>query len=235
MQAPQHHGSGAALAASARRRRKVFASAADATARLQSKPPFNRFVPAAMDAYVQHDMVQRDGALPAPHSERAVVHVLKILRLSTLCWWRHQAVRRRNVQANLSGQLHLRCSVEEQVFKDVVHLAMDATTNLHQAQCPIVFASGPPMPDAPGFAALLPDAALKLAGRCQDCAHMVMPNGSHFMPFCLPSELAADVCRALCRSGDQELRRHVRWLAVELQSEANGLRSMQTIEARSRL
>jgi hypothetical protein len=45
------------------RRRKTFASADAARARLADKAPFNEFTSGSLDAYIKHDMVQREGAL----------------------------------------------------------------------------------------------------------------------------------------------------------------------------
>ena len=106
---------------------------------------------------------------------------------------------------------------------EVLHPAIDATKKLHYIQCPVVFTSGPIKPDLPGFDGLLPDAAQTLASRLQDAAHMVVSNGTHFMPFTMPEQLAACVFRALLPADGGDLRRHIRWLAVDLDAEQSGL------------
>lgn len=50
------------LAAGARKRRKAFASPEEAHAVLTSKPPFQEFSPATVQAYITHDMITHEGA-----------------------------------------------------------------------------------------------------------------------------------------------------------------------------
>ena len=64
MQAAGVHGQAEFLAATARRRRRAFASKADAAARLRQKPGFDRFTPAAFEGYIDHCLVATGGVLP---------------------------------------------------------------------------------------------------------------------------------------------------------------------------
>jgi hypothetical protein len=63
VQAHLHQALETYLATATQRRRKTFATADAARARLAGKSPFNEFTTGTFDAYIEHDMVQREGAL----------------------------------------------------------------------------------------------------------------------------------------------------------------------------
>jgi hypothetical protein len=50
------------LAAGARRRSKQFVSRAEARQRFARKPGFSSFTSTSLDAYVQHDLLEKNGA-----------------------------------------------------------------------------------------------------------------------------------------------------------------------------
>jgi hypothetical protein len=120
-----------------------------------------------------------------------------------------------------SGRLNLRCSIEEEIFTSLGHLAKETSAGVHRLQCPVVFSSGAEDAGNEGnYASLLPTAARALATRCMDAAYMPFPKGDHFMPFCAPGALAWGLRRSLVPlDGGVGLREHVRWLACALATE----------------
>jgi hypothetical protein len=61
MQAVKNSAAGTILAMGARRRRKSFASAEDASSRLASKPGFKAFTAGSLAAYIKHDLEPVNG------------------------------------------------------------------------------------------------------------------------------------------------------------------------------
>jgi pimeloyl-ACP methyl ester carboxylesterase len=125
-----------------------------------------------------------------------------------------------------AGQLHLRCTIEEQIYQTVKHPAMQIRGQLHRLQCPCVFASGAPKStaeqDMKQMPTLLPRAAYFLSRHVLDSAYVMFPGATHFMPFVRPRQLAESIvhCFTVRQSG-QGLREHIRWLAVVREQEQN--------------